>query len=301
MLQIRPAAAALAALLAAIPGTAGAQKMLRIGMTAADIPTTTGMPNNGFEGMRFLGYTAFEALVLWDLSQTARRPAFKPGLATSLGVDDADKTKPGSSTLRRGVNFHDGTPLDADAVPGIANASLTTKARSSSPTVPRASAAPASPILSGWREDRRLHGRDHHASAAHYFPFMVVSHLIACRQSWESAGNDWAEVAELPAAGTGPFRLSSFTPRESIAELLKNADYWDSTASRTSTASMLCRCRRRTTRLAALRGGQVDWIEVPPPDAIPSLTRPASRSPRAATRMSGPGSCRWVARDAARR
>src|SRR5262249_32481977 len=26
-----------------------------------------------------------------------------------------------------------------------------------------------------------------------------------------------------------------------------------------------------TTRLAALRAGQVDWIEVPPPDAIPSL------------------------------
>ena len=26
-----------------------------------------------------------------------------------------------------------------------------------------------------------------------------------------------------------------------------------------------------TTRLAALRSGQVDWIEVPPPDAIPSL------------------------------
>ena len=26
-----------------------------------------------------------------------------------------------------------------------------------------------------------------------------------------------------------------------------------------------------TTRLAALRSGQVDWIEVPPPDAVPSL------------------------------
>ena len=26
-----------------------------------------------------------------------------------------------------------------------------------------------------------------------------------------------------------------------------------------------------TTRLAALRSGEVDWIEVPPPDAIPSL------------------------------
>ena len=29
-----------------------------------------------------------------------------------------------------------------------------------------------------------------------------------------------------------------------------------------------------TTRLAALRSGQVDWIEVPPPDAVPSLKAP---------------------------
>ena len=30
---------------------------------------TTGMPNNGFEGMRFLGYPIFESLILWDLSK----------------------------------------------------------------------------------------------------------------------------------------------------------------------------------------------------------------------------------------
>ena len=46
---------------------ARSQGVLRIGMTASDVPTTTGMPNNGFEGMRFLGYPAFEGLVLWDL------------------------------------------------------------------------------------------------------------------------------------------------------------------------------------------------------------------------------------------
>ena len=47
-----------------------AETTLRIAMTAADIPTTTGMPNNGFEGMRFLGYPIFEGLVLWDLTRT---------------------------------------------------------------------------------------------------------------------------------------------------------------------------------------------------------------------------------------
>ena len=54
-----PYALALAAI-AAAPGHA--QGTLRIAMTAADIPTTTGMPNNGFEGMRFLGYPRREEL-----------------------------------------------------------------------------------------------------------------------------------------------------------------------------------------------------------------------------------------------
>ena len=46
-------AVALAATLALLPAAADAQqKVLRIGMTAADVPTTTGMPNNGFEGSR---------------------------------------------------------------------------------------------------------------------------------------------------------------------------------------------------------------------------------------------------------
>ncbi len=32
-----------------------AQGTLRIAMTATDVPTTTGVPNNGFEGVRFMG------------------------------------------------------------------------------------------------------------------------------------------------------------------------------------------------------------------------------------------------------
>jgi peptide/nickel transport system substrate-binding protein len=33
---------------------------LRIAMTASDVPTTTGAPDNGFEGLRFLGYPVYE-------------------------------------------------------------------------------------------------------------------------------------------------------------------------------------------------------------------------------------------------
>ncbi len=58
-----------ASLLSLSPASAE-EKVLRIAMTASDIPTTTGMPNNGFEGMRFLGFPIFEGLILFDLTKT---------------------------------------------------------------------------------------------------------------------------------------------------------------------------------------------------------------------------------------
>ena len=50
------------------PGIASAQGTLRIGMTLADIPLTTGQTDQGGEGQRFMGYTVYDALVNWDLT-----------------------------------------------------------------------------------------------------------------------------------------------------------------------------------------------------------------------------------------
>src|SRR5438132_417287 len=94
---------------------AAAETTLRIGMTASDIPTATGLPNNGFEGMRFLGYPIFEGLVLWDLTRTDRLATLRPGLAEKWEQDPADN-KTWIFHLRRNVKFHDGTDFNADAV-----------------------------------------------------------------------------------------------------------------------------------------------------------------------------------------
>ena len=59
-------------------------------------------------------------------------------------------------------------------------------------------------------------------------------------------------------------------PRTS-AELTKNDQYWDRTRIPRLDRILLLPMPEATTRLAALRSGQVDWIEVPPPDAIQSL------------------------------
>ena len=87
---------------------------LRIAMTASDVPTTTGAPDNGYEGMRFLGFPVFEGLVLWDLSRADKLADIRPGLAESWEQDKNDKTK-WIFHLRRGVKFHDGSDFNADA------------------------------------------------------------------------------------------------------------------------------------------------------------------------------------------
>src|ERR1700730_13996875 len=97
------------------PGAAAAETVLRIGMTAADIPRTLGPPDQGFEGTRFTGLTMYDALTMWDLSSANKPSVVIPGLATEWKVDDADKKK-WIFKLRPGVTFHDGSSFNAHPV-----------------------------------------------------------------------------------------------------------------------------------------------------------------------------------------
>ncbi len=60
------------------------------------------------------------------------------------------------------------------------------------------------------------------------------------------------------------------TPRTSI-ELSRNEHYWDRTRVPKIDRMLLMPIPDPATRIAALRSGQVDWIEYPSPDSIPSL------------------------------
>src|SRR5882672_8621049 len=113
MIFSRFAAAVASCLVLVLP--ARGEDMLRIAMTASDIPTTTGMPNNGFEGMRFLGYPIFEGLVLWDLASADHLAGLRPGLAEKWEQAEDDR-KVWIFHLRHGVKFHDGSDFNADAV-----------------------------------------------------------------------------------------------------------------------------------------------------------------------------------------
>src|ERR1700755_720505 len=81
------------AALGALPRMAAAETVLRIGMTAADIPRTLGQPDQGFEGNRFSGLTMYDALTMWDLSSAEKASVMIPGLATEWAVDATDTRK----------------------------------------------------------------------------------------------------------------------------------------------------------------------------------------------------------------
>ncbi len=245
-----------------------AEETLRIAMTAADIPTTTGMPNNGFEGMRFLGYPIFEGLVLWDLTHADRLASLRPGLAESWEQAPDDK-KTWIFHLRRGVKFHDGTDFSADAV--IWN--LDRYFKSDSPQYEAAAAGMTRtrvPLLASYKKIDDSTVALTTTKPASYFPSMVVYVLFTSPASFETAGHDWGRVAALPAAGTGPFRITQVVQRQSVS-LARWDGYWDAGRKAKVDAVVLLPVPEASTRLAALRSGQVDWIEVPPPDGIPSL------------------------------
>jgi ABC-type transport system substrate-binding protein len=257
----------LLASLAAVPAEA-AESLLRIAMTAADTPTATGMPNNGFEGMRFLGYPVFEGLVLWDLTRTDRLAGLRPGLAERWEQAPDDK-RVWIFHLRQGVAFHDGTPFDADAVIWNLDRYFKPDAKQYEPPAAGITRARA-PLVESYRkiDDRTVAITT--AVPASYFPYMAVYILFTSPASFEKAGRDWARVGTLPAAGTGPFRITRVAPREAV-DLARHDGYWDPARRAKLDRVRLMPIPEANARIAALRAGQVDWIEAPAPDGIPSL------------------------------
>src|SRR5262249_4127785 len=191
--------------------TVNAETTLRIAMTASDIPTATGLPNNGFEGMRFMGYPIFEGLVLWDLSANDRLAILRPGLAESWEQAPDDK-KTWIFHLRRGVKFLDASDFNADAV--IWNLDRYFNQASPQFEPPAAGMSRARvPLIGSYTKIDGYTIAITTKIAASYFPYMAVYLLFTSPASFDKAGKDWSKVPALPAAGTGPFRITRIVPR----------------------------------------------------------------------------------------
>ncbi|MCU0820199.1 MAG: ABC transporter substrate-binding protein [Beijerinckiaceae bacterium] len=265
MMPSRMAAAIAAALLTATPALA--QGTLRIGMTASDIPMTTGQPDQGGEGQRFMGLTVYDALVHWDLTKSDKPSTLIPGLAASWSVDATDKNK-WIFKIREGVKFHDGSTLTAAAVVWNFDKLL----KQDAPQFDQRQASQGRsriPAVASYRaiDDLTLEITTRAPDAT--LPYQLAWIGISSPAQWEKVGKNWQEFAKTPS-GTGPWKLTALTPRER-AELVPNKEYWDKPRIPKLDKMILIPLPEANTRVAALRSGQVDWIEAPAPDAVPSL------------------------------
>ena len=250
-----------------LPLSALAEKVLRVGMTVADIPLTTGQPSQGTEGLRFMGGTVYDSLVSWDLSSADKTAVLRPALAESWSVSATDKTL-WTFKLRRGVKFHDGSEFNADAV--VWN--LEKLMKRDAPQFDQAQSTQGSQYysaISGWAkvDDHTVQIRTAKPDAV--LPYNLVNIFFSSPKRWAEVGKDWNKFAAQPS-GTGPWILQKLVPRER-AELVRNAQYWDAARVPKSDRLVLLPMPDPNTRVAALLSRQVDWVEAPPPDAVPRL------------------------------
>ena len=250
-------------------GAASAQGTLRIGMTASDIPLTTGQTDQGGEGMRFMGYTVYDGLINWDLTSADKPSDLIPGLATEWGVDPADASKTRwVFKLREGVKFHDGSSFDAAAVVWNLDKLL----KNDSPQFDQRQSAQGRsriPAVASYKAVDAMTVEIITKAPDATLPYQLAWIMMSSPAQWEKLGRDWAAFARTPS-GTGPWRLTGFVPRER-AELEPFRDYWDKTRIPKLDKLVLLPLPEPNARVAALRAGQVDWIEAPAPDAVESL------------------------------
>ena len=269
------------ALLASAPAIAQ-EKVLRIAMTAADIPRTLGQPDQGFEGNRFTGIPMYDGLTQWDLSKADRASALIADLATSWAVDAKDKTK-WIFKLRPGVKFHDGSDFNADAVVWNVRKVLDDKAPQYDASQVGVTAS-RMPTLRSARKIDNLTVELTTSEPDAFLPINLTNLFMASPAQWEKklaavpanvtdkaerSKQAWAAFA-ADASGTGPFKMARFVARERL-EVVKNPAYWDAARRPKIDRVVMLPLPEANSRTAALLSGQVDWIEAPAPDALATI------------------------------
>ncbi|MFN7288412.1 MAG: ABC transporter substrate-binding protein, partial [Burkholderiales bacterium] len=251
-------------------------------MTAADIPRTLGQPDQGFEGNRFTGIPLYDALTHWDLSKADAPSVLIPGLATSWAVDAKDKTK-WIFKLRPNIKFHDGSAFNADAVVWNVRKVLDKDAvhfdaSQVGVTVSRM------PTLRTARKIDDLTVELTTSEPDSFLPLNLTNLFMASPAHWQKkfdaaagatpadkAKNAWTAFA-ADFSGTGPFKASRFVARERL-EVVANKGYWDPKRTPKIDRVVMIPMPEANARTAALLSGQVDWIEAPAPDALPTISQ----------------------------
>ena len=243
-----------------------AEKVLRVAMTAADIPINIGQPDQGFEGFRFMGYMLYDTLVLWDLSKSDVSASLTPALAESWSIDP-DNPLRWVFKLRKGVKYHDGSEFTADDV--VWNFKKVSD--SDAPQYEPKQAALVAVRIPALKEVNKVDDYTVEIitkDVSAYVPYQVSFWFMSSQEHWEKS-KSWAEYAKSPS-GTGPWKFVSQTPRAKV-EMVANKSYWNPERIPKVDRVILRPIQEASARVAALLSGQVDFVEAPPPDAVPRL------------------------------
>jgi ABC-type transport system substrate-binding protein len=250
---------------AAAPAAA-AESVLRVAMTAGDVPIVIGQADQGYEGFRFVSLSLYDTLVGWDLQSATRASGVVPALATEWAVDPHDNTR-WILKLRPGVKWQDGTDFTADDV-------LWNFGRLMDKNAPQFNAGQYADAKSRLPNYKGIEKIDDMTVAIlttepnALLPYQLAFLSMVSPTAFKKAGS-WEAFAQHPV-GIGPYLFDKLVPRERL-ELVKNPGYWNHDRIPHHDRLVLYPMPEATTRAAALLSGQVNWIEAPSPDTIPKL------------------------------
>lgn len=247
-----PAATPGAASAAVLPASGGT---LRYGLTLPVSGIDPHIHANSELGIALS--SVYDTLVVQDKDGT-----FHPSLAQSWQISPDQKTY--TFTLRRDVQFHDGTPFNADAVVRNLN-------RVANPATKSQKAV----FLLGPFES--ANASDEYTVKVvlkePYAPLLDGLSQVYLGMASPAALDQWGDQYQLHQVGTGPFKFVSYTDKQALL-IERNPDYaWAPDIRKHQGPAYLDRIEFRfyadpATRLPALLSGGADVMgELPPKDA----------------------------------
>jgi len=176
---------------------------LKIIVSTGSLPTVVGYPPEIASSQQVLTRYWAERLNDW-----AKDGSLTPQLAESWEEDRTNKTL--TWHLRKGVNFHDGTPFNAEAARWNIQIAVDKKLIKETDLIESVEVVDDYTVrmkLKGWTCSQL----SNYGSVFMYSPTAI-----------EKNGVEWARTN---AVATGPFKLTSFE-RDVMIKLEKNTDYW---------------------------------------------------------------------------
>ncbi len=185
---------------------------------------------------------------------------FEPGLATEWSVN-ADATEY-TLKLREGVTFHDGTPFNAEAVKFTFDRIVD----------PETKAQTAVSLIGPYKETQIVGPYEVKIVFTRSFaPFLnsLSTAYLAPVSPTAFARVGAADWGLTEVVGTGPFKLVSFTPDSEVVLTRNDAYSWGPGFTGMSGASKIANIvytiiPEPATRIAALEGGELDFVEEVP-------------------------------------